>query len=711
MSTRVCASRKFRGYERLFGVVLALLLALPPSCLDAGPVKPASEAGFAHTPPASNWTDAEKWAWSRTESGQPADFDEREKCPPAPPAAPEHQRDRAWDDLCRKLSTDFLQDILTKPPWREAIPFKGVRIAHAKIGGDVDLENVRLVRGISITDSFIDGSMNLNRARTEGLISIQSSLVSGGVQASSLYSESSLLLRWSSFQNVDLHSAKVMGQIDIHGVSVSGALNADSLQTGDFYLQSDDWRQASFKELRLRNAKVAGQIDINSASVSGRLDADGLQTRVLILRSQGRRQSTFQDVILRGANVTGQISMEGVSVSGLLDADGLQTGDLFMRSDDTRQASFNVVSLRSAKVAGDIDMGGATVSGKLEGDALQAGNLYLRSRAPYQATFKMMFLRGAEVAGQIDMNGARVSGALYADTIKARVLFARRAKFDGAIAIISSEISNGLDLRGAEMESLDLRNTSIHGELNLSVAQYPVKWTGSKEMPSMLDLRNAHVGGLVDTKEIWPTDGRLRLALEGLKLDRFGGLQGESGQEMRARGGWWDQWVRLDPDYSPAPYAQLVAVMKAAGDSDAADEIQFLGKERAREAICKRKGLSFNCLLQNVLGFAVGYGIGKYGFRALYWVALISSISMAFLWNFVPEEQRGRKIPVWYLGASLSWLLPGVELSKQFTDFFDGPSKPKFNSWLEGWFWFVRFAGFVLGAALLAAFAGLTHGP
>jgi len=54
---------------------------------------------------------------------------------------------------------------------------------------------------------------------------------------------------------------------------------------------------------------------------------------------------------------------------------------------------------------------------------------------------------------------------------------------------------------------------------------------------------------------------------------------------------------------------------------------------------------------------------------------------------------------------------PSGRRTQEFRDFFDGPSKPKFKRWQEAWFWFVRFAGFVLGASLIAAFAGLTHGP
>ena len=37
-----------------------------------------------------------------------------------------------------QLSARFLQDLLTKAPWREATPFAGVRIVGARIAGDID---------------------------------------------------------------------------------------------------------------------------------------------------------------------------------------------------------------------------------------------------------------------------------------------------------------------------------------------------------------------------------------------------------------------------------------------------------------------------------------------------------------------------------------------------------------------------------------------
>ena len=642
--------------------------------------------------------------------GLEADFNERENCPPADR---EHERDRAWNAACRRLSSGFLTDILTGSPWREALPFQGISISHARIDGDLDLASARLTRGISIADSLFDGELNFESMKTDGLVGIKASTIAGTLDAASLHSDDGLLFWGSTFGgDLILKTAKVAGTIDMTGVRVSGNLDAEGLQAGDLFMSSDDGRQARFNEVSLLSAKVAGKIEMVGASVSGKLDAEGLQAGELFLSSEGERQASFNEVSLLNARVAGSVEMVGATVSGKLDAEGLQAGELLLSSDDDHQASFSDVSLLNAKVAGSVEMVGANVSGKLDAEGLQAGDLLLSSDDDHQANFNDVSLLSSKVSGSIDLVGASVSGPFHVESMKAQALFARNTKFEKDVEIIFSEISNNLDLRGAALMNLDLSNSSIGGELSLGGAQQlGVVWKGSKEKPSILDLRNAHIGALVDRKDVWPTDGALQLRLEGLKLDRLGGFEGEGGEKMRERSAWWDRWARLDPDYSPAPYVQLVAVMKAAGDSDAADDIQFLGRERAREAICNRDAWSFNCLLQNVLGHAVGYGIGRFTFRALYWVLLISVISTLILKLSVPEAQGGRRSWLWCFGASFSRLIPGIDLSKEFADFFDGPFRPKLNALQGTWFWFVRFAGFVLGAALLAAVAGLTRGP
>ena len=84
--------------------------------------------------------------------------------------------------------------MLTRAPWREAIPFGGIQVIGARIVDDIDLENAKLIRALSVLNSRIEGGINLVRARTDSLIDLEGSRMKGRFEAVGLHSESDLLL-------------------------------------------------------------------------------------------------------------------------------------------------------------------------------------------------------------------------------------------------------------------------------------------------------------------------------------------------------------------------------------------------------------------------------------------------------------------------------------------------------------------------------------
>ncbi len=251
---------------------------------------------------------AEGWAWSQIKQGKEADFNER--CG-TPPLDPNKDKDKRWRNDCRKLAARFVEDLLTRAPWREGVPFAGVRIKGARIAGNVDLENAKLIRPIEIFGSQIEGAINLSHARTDSLILLDGSLMYGAFAADSLHTESDLVLRNGAvFKSVViLNGAKIDGGVDMTGASFDGTLNADSLEIGGpLLMRTEGQNKASFKDVVLKSAKVTGQIDLDGASFDGELNVDSLQVGgMLLMRSDAQNKSSFKDVDLNSANINPQL--------------------------------------------------------------------------------------------------------------------------------------------------------------------------------------------------------------------------------------------------------------------------------------------------------------------------------------------------------------------------------------------------------------------
>jgi hypothetical protein len=908
---------KVRGSVRglsLCAIAIFGALAIWPG---AGPASALAQGRY------DDLSTSEGWAWSQIKQNEAPDFNERCR---TDALDPKDENDARWHDDCRKLSARFLQDLLTRAPWREAIPFGGIQIVGARIVDDIDLENAKLIRAVSILKSRIEGAVNLIRARTDSLIWVEGSLVKRSFDASGLRSESDLLLINGSFfkSDINLSGAKIDGNLELTGAQLEGKLDASQLQVGgSLSMNSDKQNKARFKEVYLTDAKIARQINMLGATIDGVLNADLLKVGGnLLAASLGQYKTRFRSVSLINAEVGGNVSLAGTGLDGALNAGLLQVGgNLLMSSDDQNKAGFKDVSLPGAKVAGQAILTGARFDGALSANLLQVGGkLFLNS-----ASLKGIDLTDARIAGELSLIGASVDGALNANGLKvggdlsarssghdktrlravslnnaeiansvylggtsfegaleatglkvggdlsagsigqdktsfrSLVLFGARiarhvdligTSFDGALiaslmevgghlimnsaslklvelsgakvtghvymtgarfdealdanflqvggaldmaprvqdeasrsiveetkkagtdtsAIDANEIlkllaraasfgkdvnlygakitgmldmsgasfagklnadslnvgldlfmrdtchadkgtlafghvGGNLDLRGASLTDFDLSGASVAGELRLD-GQKSANCPKSGGERDVLSLRNAKIGNLLVADDALTASRRLRLG--GLSFAHVGGLEGNAKSQLRERSvSWWDNWARLDPDYSPTPYAQLAAAFTNSGDRNAADDIRYLGREREREAACAQTWLGGSCLLQSALGSVAGYGIGSHTFIVVPWVLAFWLLGAGLLWWTVPAaKDRGA---LWCCCASLAQLLPVIRINKELTDFFDDPERTRLKGWQVFVFSALGVVGLALGAILLIAVSGLAH--
>ena len=416
---------------------------------------------------------------------------------------------------------------------------------------------------------------------------------------------------------------------------------------------------------------------MEGTTFEGDLSADSMQVTTLLMRSTDANKARFKRVSLNSANVTGHVSMEGASFDGDLDAAALQVGaHLVMTSTDQHEASFKGINLSTAKIGGNVEMQGASFDGDLDAIGLQVGAyLFMRSTGQHKASFQGVNLNSAKVAGDVLMDKA--------------VGFQQ-------INMSFIVIGGNLDISGTSLAELDLSGASIAGDLRLgsfSGSNTPTLW----REPGQLNLRNTRIGNLMDAEDAWPTEGYLNI--DGFTFARIRDLPGVRSVD------WWDGWVRRDPVYSPTPYEQLTAALLAAGDRDAADKARYLARVRQSETE-KNWGRK---IFIGFVRYVAGFGIGDYAFRVLYWVIGISAFGALFLWMWVPAAyQHGC---IWCFGASLSRLLPVIEINKEFTEFFNDPNRTRLTGWQSFVFSIIAIAGWVLGAILIVAVSGLTQKP
>ena len=596
------------------------------------------------------------------------------------------------------LNANSLQvgdSLLMRSGGQNKASFNDVDLRSANVKGQISMVGASFggtltADSLQVGGSLLMGSDDKNKAsfnnvillgaNIKGQVAMTGASFSGTLDAQALQVGRDLLMysgsqNKASFNDVDLRGAKIKGDVYMVGASFGGTLNADSLQVGGSLLMgSDDKNKASFNNVILLGANVKGQISMVGASFGGTLTADSLQVGgSLLMGSDDKNKASFNSVDLRGANIKGQVAMVGASFGGALNADALQVGgSLLMGSDDKNKASFKDVDLRGANIMGQVDMTDASFGGTLIANALQAGeSLFMRSNGESKASFKDVILRGANIKGQVNMTGASFGGKLYAEALQVGSdLFLQNVYCIKETVMTFAHIGGNLDLRGATLPGLDLSGVSVAADLDLGGPESTV-WTGQDGEPRALNLRNTHIGNLADAKYAWPVQGQLHL--DGFTFGHLGGFAGDTEPEMRDRGmEWWDDWASRDIKYSPTPYAQLAAALTNAGDRDAANEIRYLSRVRERETE-KR----FCYIWSGALQYVAGFGIGTYTFRVLWWVLGFSLLGALYLRTRVQGVRDENHGSIWCFGASLSRLLPVIEINEDFKGFFEDSKSRK----------------------------------
>ena len=412
----------------------------------------------------SGWSEPEQWAWEEIRAGRIADFNARERS--LDPRTPD-----GWGDT-RKLSPDFLKEILFREPYMSALPIEGVRIIGGWFSEPVDLASGRLDHQLWLEGCRFEEAANLNFLHVGDLLSLQGS---------------AFVKQGDELVSVDLTDAKVSGQLNMAGALVAGRLAMSGLEVADLFMPD-----AAFHDVDLVGAKVAGPFNMDGASVTGKLNMSALEVGQDLFMTG--HDATFRDVDLVAAKVGGHLDMQGVTVQGKLDMKSLEVGgDLAMYS----PASFRDIDLGSAKIGGQLDMHGAIVDGKLNMYRLEVGD----DLAMYgTAAFQDVDLVSARVGGQLAMYGATVTGKLNMYRLEVRrdlTMTGPKAAFKD-IDLVGTKVGGGLSMANAKVDGhLAMNGATVTGKLDMNGLEVGRHATSdARDAPVYgVDLVGSKVGG------------------------------------------------------------------------------------------------------------------------------------------------------------------------------------------------------------------------
>jgi hypothetical protein len=286
-----------------------------------------------------------------------------------------------------------------------------------------------------------------------------------------------------------------------------------------------------------------------------------------------------------------------------------------------------------------------------------------------------------------------------------------RAMIDNALNLTGSTVGGALKLLGGRIgtdlaltplafdDAIDLSGASVGQTLNMRGRAQ----SAAAGKAVRLNLQNAHIARLRDDLESW---AHVHHHVAGFVYDEL--VPPDPGERPDQR--WRRGWLAVDEaetnQFDPQPYRQLAAVLAASGDKETSTAVAFWSRQHERH-LAWQGGRFWTWMGLSILAFTVGYGIGAYTFVVLIWVVLITVCSAVVLRVSPVARAKGW---LWCGQAGLDRLLPIIQLSPEFEEFFRDSEKSQLNRWQVLFFSSTAIIGWLLGAFLAAALSGLTQG-
>jgi len=552
------------------GLVLAGMAAAQP----AKP-RPLAERTVCESLSEPDWTAAERWVWRRSCDGRLADLQTLAEA--YPDAAPPVNAGRAAPDPDDSvLRASFLETILLRAPYRDALRPRGLHVHGAVIRGRLDLSNARLDFPLYLEHSRFGNAVILRDLRSTSFVELAGSRFEADVDMQRVRIENGLLSEDAAFAGVTLHGAEIGGQLLLDGASFRSPLVLESARVARDVLM----RGTRLQSLRLVGARIEGVLLMADAEAAGRVDADSLDLAQSLLLTKAR----LHELNLSTARIRGKILGRGLEVEGALEADGIVTAG-WVDLTDARAAS---VDLSSGRIGGWLSLSKAEVAGTANLDSLQsAGSVRFRG-----ALLESVDLDFADIAGEADFSGARVEGAFglhgavigrglsleegsriggRTDLERVRIrgnLIVRHHEQSGELSFLGTQVDGQMAIENSHFEKgLDLDSTRIGESLFLNGRRPLVSLSlRGVEIGGQLDMTDQHVVERLVVHEVHVADSLYLRNVVGPHLTRTGarcGAQGNGEREASVR----DTQIGGDLDLSGSRLSCLDLSGSAVGGS------------------------------------------------------------------------------------------------------------------------------------------------
>ncbi len=637
-------------------VALAAPVLAPIAAHADGPPQPVPADGQCAVPADPDWTKQEQFVWRNVCAGKVADFNRE----PGYGGNLDPKGAAGLPDS-RILRSSFLETILLKDKYRNALTRLGVRIVGARFTESVDLRNAELVHDLWLDQSLLEKGAYLELAQTKAQISFTGSKIIDALSASGIEIGGNLFLDHAEIDgDMLLLRAHIVAVLDMGGTTVTGTLLLNGIRVDQNLFLRD---KAQLKDVNLGGAHIGINLELDGGTIAGRLYMNAIAVdHNLYLRDHAR----FEDIDLTGAHIGGELDLSSSTVAGTLDMNGIRIDQsLFMRD----KAGFGVVNLPRAHIGGEIDLTGSTVAGALTMYSARIDGDFL---ATNQAQFQQINLLWAHIAGSVDLNSATVAGTLAADLIDIGQI----------MNLDSTRFSDEVDLRAAKIgQELVLSHGIFDKDVKLNIAHIGgALWLDSVQWSkgATLDLTNTTVG-TIDLSQGWPDT----IYANGFSYRGLSNLSKYNNQQAEA-------WLGKQA-YASQPYEQLAGVLQANGLTDEATEIRYAGRERER-----REATGLNWVWLVLLNYSIGFGYHlEYAFA---WALGFVLLGWAVLYATGQRTKHGMTLGLAY---SFDMLLPLVQLNKKHDDVDLDP-------WPQRYFYAHKLIGVLLTSFIVAGISGLT---